>query len=562
MKPIKTSFLFFLLSLLCFNKHIEAQNNPDSTYFYVESIKSSKKNNDVVNAILYLQNLNNLHKKDDNILALVYNLTYIASAQKKIGFIYEAEKTAIEAIKLLDQIEGKNNDYRIPLNNFLGNLYLDYEDYNTSLKYYNSVLDLNNNSKNRVTIINNIGKVYLEQKDYNSSIEFFKESYLNSLNFNKKENTARALDNLGFAQSKIENPDALTSLTEAMEIRLKLNYTPGIIESYIHIGEYYKDRNNEIKALEYANRAIEVAEASGNSDYLLNTLSFYSSLNKDSKILKLNKLEDSINKSNRLAQNKYASKKYAFEKQEKIANEAKLKLKDSELENERQKNINLIYLFIGLSILLLSIFLYFFLKSKHKKDKIKEAYLKETELSKKVHDELANDMSDLMNFVENDIEVTQAKKSLLLDNIEDIYLRTRDISTETGSIELANFSDSIKHLLMQHNKPETKVVTNDINKIDWQSIEEHKKVVIYRCLQELLVNMKKHSKAKVVSIVFKNHNRKKEIKYVDDGIGFSVNGTKLNGLANVESRINGIGGSFNFTTSKGNGFKATLEFNS
>ena len=207
-------------------------------------------------------------------------------------------------------------------------------------------------------------------------------------------------------------------------------------------------------------------------------------------------------------------------------------------------------------------FLYFLLKSKHKKDKIKEAYRKETELSKKVHDELANDMSDLMNFVENDIEVAQAKKSLLMDNIEDIYLRTRDISTETGSIDLVNFSDSIKHLLMQHNKPETKVVTNNVNTIDWQNLAEYKKVVIYRCLQELLVNMKKHSNAKVVSIMFKNHNKNNEIRYVDDGLGFSIDKTKLNGLSNVESRIKGIGGNFNFTTSKGNGFKATLEFNS
>ena len=115
---------------------------------------------------------------------------------------------------------------------------------------------------------------------------------------------------------------------------------------------------------------------------------------------------------------------------------------------------------------------------------------------------------------------------------------------------------------MQHNRKDTKVVINNINTIDWHNVADHKKMVIYRALQELMVNMKKHSKAKVVSIVFKENKKKKEIRYTDDGIGITNKEIKLNGLLNVESRIKGIGGSFNFTTSKGNGFKATLEFNS
>ncbi|WP_299114330.1 tetratricopeptide repeat-containing sensor histidine kinase [uncultured Winogradskyella sp.] len=540
MKPIKISFLFFLLSLLCFNKRIEAQNNTDSTHFYVKSITSSKKNNDVVNAILYLQNLNNLHKKDDNTLALVYNLTYIASAQKKIGFIYEAEKTAIEAIKLLDQIEGKNNDYRIPLNNFLGNLYLEYEDYNTSLEYYNLVLDLNNNSENRVTIINNIGKVYLEQKDYNSAIEFFKESYLNSLNFNKKENTARALDNLGFAQSKIENPDALTSLTEAMEIRLKLNYIPGIIESYIHLGEYYKDRNDKIKALEYANKAIVVAEASGNSDYLLNTLLFYSELNTDSKILKLRKLEDSVKKSVSKIKNQYTAKRYDFEKKEQ-------ELKDTKIIKERIV-ISFIFIF------LITIFFQLYQKSKHKKEKLQQVYKTESRISKKVHDEIANDVFQVMTNLEVETDINSNLKS----DIEHIYDKARDISKQLGELNITgDFKIILNDLAINYTNSDTNVILKDVSKIQWEKVSDIKKTALYKVLQELLINMKKHSKASIAVITFNSSSKKIIINYKDDGIGCHLK--KSNGLLNVENRINAISGTINFESEINKGFKAIIE---
>ena len=111
-----------------------------------------------------------------------------------------------------------------------------------------------------------------------------------------------------------------------------------------------------------------------------------------------------------------------------------------------------------------------------------------------------------------------------------------------------------------HNKQGTKVITNDVNTINSSKASDHVKLVIYRSLHELMVNMKKHSHAKAVSIIFQTVKGQNEIRYVDDGVGASISSIKTNGLQNVESRIKNIGGTFSFDTSNGNGFKAILKF--
>ena len=76
-----------------------------------------------------------------------------------------------------------------------------------------------------------------------------------------------------------------------------------------------------------------------------------------------------------------------------------------------------------------------------------------------------------------------------------------------------------------------------------------------------MVNMKKHSKAKLVAISFKKDRNQYFINYSDNGIGleFDTLSTK-NGLKNVETRIKSINGTITFETSLNNGFKAFISF--
>lgn len=562
---MKISFLFFVIIItLFFTNNALSQSKKDSLLYYYNLVYDTKESTDLIKASAFYNALKKKSINENDTLSTINTLTIIASIQFKLNSFYESESYAVEAIHLLDNLEERNGhkSIRIGLNNHLGLNYNALHDYRKAIEFYEKNINLGLSSSELITTINNKALALEALGETKLALFELEKAYKQSLLLKDKKQQARALDNLGFTQSKLNIPEGIKNMKLALSIKQDLDYTPGIYTSYNHLAQYYNQIKNLKQAKIYSDKALAIARKINSPKYLENALSTSLKIKNIELLSEYISLKDSLIKAALISENKNASIKYDYKKVEQVAQENELKLQQSELDKEKERSNKIIAFTIALFILLLSLLLFFSLKFNHKKDKIKQAYLKETELSKKVHDELANDMSDLMNLVESEIEINDTKKSLLLDNIEDIYIRTRDISTETGSIDLVNYSESIKHLLMQHNRKDTKVVINNINTIDWHNVADHKKMVIYRALQELMVNMKKHSKAKVVSIVFKENKKKKEIRYTDDGIGITNKEIKLNGLLNVESRIKGIGGSFNFITSKGNGFKATLMFNS
>jgi signal transduction histidine kinase len=95
--------------------------------------------------------------------------------------------------------------------------------------------------------------------------------------------------------------------------------------------------------------------------------------------------------------------------------------------------------------------------------------------------------------------------------------------------------------------------------IDSTTLESNKKIIVYRVLQELLVNMKKHSRCSLVVITFKKNKNKLQIDYSDNGVGASLDKkNSRNGLQNVENRILSIKGNITFDTNTGKGFKTSL----
>jgi len=79
-------------------------------------------------------------------------------------------------------------------------------------------------------------------------------------------------------------------------------------------------------------------------------------------------------------------------------------------------------------------------------------------------------------------------------------------------------------------------------------------------LQELLVNMKKHSQCSLVVISFKKIENKLQIDYSDNGLGSTFDKiNSRNGLQNVENRILAINGTITFDTKPEKGFKTSFK---
>ena len=146
--------------------------------------------------------------------------------------------------------------------------------------------------------------------------------------------------------------------------------------------------------------------------------------------------------------------------------------------------------------------------------------------------------------------------------LEKVYLLTRDISHQNNSIETgAQFEPFLKSMLTSFNSNITTVILKDIQKVELSVMAKEKQIELYRILQELMVNMRKHSEATLVAITFKKDDSHISINYSDNGIGLDPKELKLkNGLKNVETRIKSINGTITFDTSLNNGFKAFIRF--
>jgi signal transduction histidine kinase len=155
------------------------------------------------------------------------------------------------------------------------------------------------------------------------------------------------------------------------------------------------------------------------------------------------------------------------------------------------------------------------------------------------------------------IQSAPEPNDLVLDDLEKIYNRTRDISKETSAVELDNdFNMVINDLLLSYKTEDVNVITKNNSKIDWEVLSDIKKITVYRVLQELMTNMRKHSKASIVVLSFHQIHKKITISYTDNGVGSSA--VKNNGLQNAENRIKAIKGSFTFDSKVNKGFKAQI----
>ncbi|MDD7887110.1 ATP-binding protein [Flavivirga sp. 57AJ16] len=520
----------------------------DSLRYYYNLANTPKTPSSLAEAYLFFnkQKEESLLLKDT--LSTINHLRQIAIIQFKLGDYYGSETSVVSALGLLDLLKNNkpDNENKVGLYNQLGRINKELLDYDTALKYYNEALKFAHSKANINIIKNNKALIYIDQSHFALAEKELKTIYENSLPLGDTIQIARALDNLGYVQFKLKRKNALDKLFKALEIRISIEDIPGTYSSYKYLSEYYRDQKDTIKALDYANKAYKVAKSIKSASYIEDALSNLVTLNNNSKVLEYKRIKDSISHAKQIADNKYAFIKFNYLKQEKIATQNKL-----QKEQERSKRIT--YQSIGLLITVVSIFLFYILNQRHQKEKRQQVYITETRISKKVHDEVANDVYNVIS----KLQTSSIKKGVLKD-LEDIYIRTRDISKENSAIDVEeSYEGLLRDLFLSFKNDDINVIAKNISKVNWNTIESNKKTTLYRVLQELLVNMKKHSQASLVAFNFNQTWGKIHITYTDNGIGGSIK--KSTGLQNVENRIKSIGGTIIFDSEiNKKGFKVKI----
>ncbi|WP_245744912.1 tetratricopeptide repeat-containing sensor histidine kinase [Flavobacterium frigoris] len=526
---------------------------------YSELGDSFNSNNKVDSAFYYYNKSKELFEIEGSSPYITYNVIVMAQIQQTYGDYYSSEETLTEALPYI------NNDlqYQMAVNNLFGIAAEELMNYDDAIVYFTTILKTAIDSVSKATALNNIATVYMEQKKYGKAVALLQPILKSDILDTLPNRKARIIDNLGFAYYKNNHiPEGLSLMNQALTIRTKINDSYGSIESYLHLADFYKNRDHQ-KSKEIALQAYKVATKHQSIDERLEALEFLMSYNlekgvNDYATMFIN-LNDSIKTVRNNAKNQFAKIKYDSRKTTLENIKYKGLRAETLLQLETQKSQKYLLVFGFLLLLGTIAYLINYYRNRNRQVRLEASYNTETRISKELHDELANDVFYAMTFAETQDLQNPVKKETLIYSLDKIYIRTRNFSRENSTIETGeSFEQNLKQMLSSYKSDSAEVIIKNGNPIDWSKVQTEKKIALQRVLQELMVNMKKYSQASFVVIGFDCDQKNLKIDYSDNGIGFSEKLVLKNGLQNAENRIQAVNGIITFDSQINKGFKAKI----
>ncbi|WP_264531121.1 tetratricopeptide repeat-containing sensor histidine kinase [Flavobacterium sp. N502540] len=508
------------------------------------------------------------------------NTVDYADALIAMGYIHHAQGDYInsEAVttKILPLLAHlKKTRFAWNAYNILGLNYLATKDYDNALFYLKKALALKTNPWRQLETLSNIGLIYIEQHNYKKATDLYlqitTQGYYAA---KKKQHTldaydyteyATMIDNLGFCLFKLKNPQALVHFNEALEIRLKVKSYEALPFSFNHLSEYYLSKKTALSN-QYANMGYKAAckiNSFGTKKKSLKLLIATSTANDLKKYANAYiKLIDSMSVTQKKTKNQFSLIKYNLNQSKEENLQLKIQKAAHELQLEKQKNRSIISYVIILVVTMICILTFMHLRTKNRKEKKYAVLESEIRISKKLSDELTDNMYQILDFSSNANLNHEENKIKLLNDLTTVYSKTRNISKENSSIVTnENYSIALKEMISGFKTPDLHIILNGFDAIIWNELEKSRKIILYRILQELFGNMKKHSQATLVSLTFKNFEKKIVVTYSDNGVGAYNRSIILkNGLQNVENRIKTINGNIIFDSNSKTGFKLSFNF--
>ena len=490
-----------------------------------------------------------------------HGLVFLDMAKILRRFKEYGESEAL-VIKAIEKFNLSNKYEYIPMcYTTLGIIAKYMERYDESIEYH--LMSINFASKtpkremeSKFSAYNNIGTVYKNLKQYKTAENYYEkalslEDYLKS----RPVKFSRILDNLGYVKflADKDNEESLKLMNQAYTIRDSINDYIGLSTNNLHYAKYYQAHNNFKKSKYHASKVVKLAPKVKSNEELLDAYQLLSVVSEPKTGLeyaqKYIALNDSLIKEERLYRDKFA--RIRFETDQK------------EQQIIKVQNQNTVYLLGMLLLLSLIGFALFFFRQRTKylaqQNKIvqtRAAYETETRISKRLHDELGNDIFQVMLQYQNNPHDPE-----IVNRLNKTYNKARDISRENSEFEVdETYGEELTDMLQNYINNGVQLILRGLDKLEWDNFSSTVKIAIYRVLQELMTNMQKHSQASLVALIFAYDNKTLTIKYSDNGIGIPAEQlTSKNGLRNTEKRIQAIHGTLIFDSEKDKGFKAEIK---
>jgi tetratricopeptide (TPR) repeat protein len=479
---------------------------------------------------------------------------FIGEMQAEIGDYYGAQASLTNAIRILDPLNASYHPELAIVYNVLGNVSKDIKKYDEAQGFYNTALHFANGSEYRLEIMN--GKAIALQKEGNYAGAIALYDALLKMQPEDPFLTARLIDNRAISKWQ-QDPgyNALPDLWRALKIRTEIKSNIGLNASYAHLSEYYAQPNPD-SALWYAKKMRSQATQNQSREDMLEAIGKLIQLTstaaqKVQLFIEYKNINDSLQQSRDTTRNRFALIRYDVQKN-----------KADNLVLQQHITRQEFYMLALASLALVIITGLYLLYAKRRKrlkleseNAIRNASLK---TSQKVHDVVANGLYIIMNELEHQQEL---ERETLINKIEGLYEKSRNISYEdTTPLSSAGYDVKVHDLLTSFANMHTKVIVIGNQPAFWNNITGHQKKELQLSLNELMVNMQKHSQAKNVVIGFKQEQHTAFIDYKDDGVGLPADVSFGNGLNNTVCRIKSLNGEVNFDNTRQAGVSIKIRF--
>lgn len=491
-----------------------------------------------------------------------YVLLKMADIMHQYNDYNEMQSYTVEAQQHLPKTA--DPEYSTSIFNNYGLSHMFLENFPMALESYRKAMKVTRDSVSRLTALGNIGYTYINAGKFQQGREVLQRAMKSAYIDKNPLKKATIQDNLGYASFRISKPEGVPLMQQALSLRLEADDKFDAVASYIHLSEALLQTDRS-QALEYAKKAELLSRETHSANDRLQALKI---LTQNSALAESNRyatqfilVNDSIQMARKKVLNSFAQMKYDYkmEREEKLelqTDNINLELRQSQLENTR-----LLLILAAVLIAFSAAALIGFIIRRNKKNRWRASYETESRIATRLHDELANDLHQTIVFTESKNLSEGINREKLLDDLDTLYRRTRQISRENAQLDNSRpFQEHVRELASAYNTENQKIILAGLDDVGWEKIEEHKKVALHRVLQELLVNMKKHSDCSRALLKFELRGKIVAITYADNGKGIPEGLANKHGLMITENRMNAIKGTITFDDDSGKGFRAQLEF--
>ena len=547
------------------------------TYFNAKKYDSA-----LVNYSIALEKFRAL--SDSLSIAKCYN--NIGNSQLFLG----NNEDAITSYYLAIKINKLLNNSRVLIGNYinLASYYYRQKEFGLALQYYLEAKDevAKTNDVSRLgSIYSGLGSILSEKtfegRNYTLANTYYHNALSKYVVSQDSSKISAVYNNLGVLLSdQYKYDSALFYYSTSIAIKSALGDKRGQIMTLLNVGNIYMEQGNCEIALKYYNKGASIAlDYDDRTNYyhlITNILKCKLKLGEleaaDSLFIIYNDLSDSLFNQEKARNLKELEVLYETQK---IGND----LKDQIKQTKAKTRLSYWYLALAIGIAVLFILtVLIFIQRQRFQQRIKAQELdrlkheqeiiglnalmqgqedERNRIAEDIHDKLGAGLAAIKLFSEY-MEHSNPKLTKMLDKaITDTREISHNLSTEMITrFGLAYAINDLVEDINQSNAVVGNFIATDIDKRFRKNIEK----AIYYVILELLNNMIKHASASLFSIQLTYFEGIIDLIYEDDGQGFVVDESKLNGMGmqNLKARIESIKGSFSIASEPNKGVQVVI----